>query len=387
MSQSKSAPKRNGSRLPKSAEPWARARAFIERYTTLDDSQLDYMATVAVGTWTFSEASPAMPATFPYTYVTGGKGSGKTVLCADVMGSICRQHESTAMVTGASLFRLLGHLDADTGEVIPTHSTLFVDEADALFNGAKDENTRGVLNVGYKRGATIPRVVGKVSVRYDAYGPKILAGIDNGHLPETVLDRCVRIDVQRATAADMPEPFYSFDVEEEAAEISEELSQWARDNAMVLRDYRPEPIPGLVPRQWEISRSIIQLAKALGIEKRMRESMADLFSRNPERTETKVLMYRAIFDLFEDEGLDRVTTRQVLAKLRDEGIPVPGNSGKGLASALSDNGITPSAVRLPIGHPGITLNAEGNEVLVHRGFFRNQFDEAFVRYVLDDDDE
>jgi hypothetical protein len=96
-------------------------------------------------------------------------------------------------------------------------------------------------------------------------------------------------------------------------------------------------------------------------------------------------MYTAIFEVFEDNDTTKATTRMLLDKLREAGIGVPGGSGKGLASVLSGDGIQPTYLRIDKPeHPGYV---EGKTT--HRGYHRYQFDQAFVDFLpdLDDDDD
>ena len=339
------------------------------------------------------------PATFPYLYITGEAGSGKTVLGQDSLGSVTRMWKSATGATGPTLFRMLGSLDEETGEIENYAPTLCMDEIDATFSGSKDEPLRQGLNVGYKRGATIPRAAGKVSIDFPIYGPKIMMGIDNGHLPETVTQRSIRIELTKQTQDQLDaakvEPFYTFDVEDESIEIQESLAQWAKAHSMVLRDYRPAAPKGLTARQWEISRTLVQLAHEIGIEDRIIKSLAVVFGRHREVSNAKQRLYRSIAALFSTmdtqhpEHSDRVTTNQVLAQLNADGVKVPGQSGKGLSAVLSEDGIAPDYIRLKDGHPGIVYDEQAGMVAskpVQRGYFRHKFDGAFVRYLDEDDD-
>lgn len=370
----------------KVAPEFERTRDYIRRYCLLGEDELDIVTVWAMGTWAFSPMA-TNPATYPYLYITAAKGSGKTVLGQDVLGSICRNHQATVGITGPGVFRIIGSVDDDTNEVVNMAPTLALDEIDATYSGAKDEQLRQMLNAGYKRGATVPRAFGKVTINFPVYCPKILMGIDNGHLPDTVTDRSIRIDMHRATSEQMSqiEAFYSFDIEEEAAELSAELHNWAVDHSSCLREYRPEPIEGLQPRQWEISRSLVQLASEIGNEKRIREALYRLLTKNPERPTGKVALYRSIFNLFTSTDSDRVTTQQILKALSADGVHVPGDSGKGLSAVLGEDGISPDLIRFPTDHPGIvgeTAMMESKSP-VQRGYYFHKFDNAFARY-LDD---
>jgi hypothetical protein len=368
---------------------FTKAREFITRYTHMEPEDADIVAVWTIGTWCFSPACQ-WPATFPYLYVTGEPGAGKSVLCQDAIGSICRNWKSATGATGPTLFRLLGTYDEETGEIENHAPTLFMDEIDATFSGQKDEPLRLSLNVGYKRGTTIPRSAGKSSIDFPIYGPKMMAGIPNGHLPETVTQRSIRIDLKRLSSDDLEaagvEEFYVFDVEDEAAELQQQLSDWAKDHSMVLRDYRPKSKPkGLTARQWEIGRTMIQLAHALGNEDQITRSLVTVLGRNP--VQGKVSLYKSISSLFADmdhetpEHADRVTSRQVLDRLSRDAVHVPGQSLKGLSAVLAEDGIGPEMIRLRDGHPGELENGSPTQ----RGYYRHNFDDAFLRYVEDED--
>src|SRR4029077_1958948 len=81
--------------------------------------------------------------------------------------------------------------------------TLLFDEVDAVFGNKKtaesNESKRSLLNAGYERGAVAwrnERREGKfVPVSFDAFCPKILAGI--GRLPDTIVDRSIPILIHR----------------------------------------------------------------------------------------------------------------------------------------------------------------------------------------------
>jgi hypothetical protein len=81
-------------------------------------------------------------------------------------------------------------------------ATLLMDEADKVFVG-KDEYyaaLTGALNSGWRRGAGAGRVdksaEGLKPVRFDAFGPKMLAGIGR-KVPDTIQDRSIPLYLQR----------------------------------------------------------------------------------------------------------------------------------------------------------------------------------------------
>src|SRR5208282_938210 len=146
--------------------------------------------------------------------------------------------------------------------------------------------------------------------------------------------------------------FYIFDVEDESAELNEQLAQWAKDNSQVLRDYRPVAPKGLSARQWEISRSLVQLAHAIGNEQQIVKSLITVLTRNPTKPDHKVALYAAIWEPCSETDVDRVTSAQILSRLTERGVRVPGQCGKGLAGVLSEDGVPATLIHLPEGHPG-----------------------------------
>jgi hypothetical protein len=357
---------------------------------TDDPSAFDVFTIWTMGTWTFSDGCAARPYTYPYIHTTGTFGSGKSVLARDVFGSICRLPEKITGITGPAMFQLIGEFDQETREVTNRFPTLLIDEVDATFHGAANEPLRGALNEGYAQGATIPRTMGKTgTIRFPVFTPKVLIGANNGRLPESVTQRTIRIDVVKHSQDELNamgvQPMYPWETDDEQAEISQVLSGWAKENAMVLRDYKPDAPKGLTARQWLIARPLVQLARAAGVENRIVKALVDLFAREPEEIDSRTIMYTAIFEVFEDNDTTKATTRMLLDKLREAGIGVPGGSGKGLASVLSGDGIQPTYLRIDKPeHPGYV---EGKTT--HRGYHRYQFDQAFVDFLpdLDDDDD
>lgn len=358
------------------------ARDFGSRYTVMGDEERDIWTVWQMGTHCFSPMA-TWPQTWPYMYLTGPAGSGKTVSGQDVAGVTCRMWRSAAGATGPTLFRMLGREDEETGEIENYAPTLFLDEIDATYSGSKDEPHRLSLNVGYKKGATIPRAAGKGSIDFPVYGPKILGGIDNGHLPETVTQRSIRIELAKHTQDELEamgvQPFYTFDVEEEREDIQQMLHDWAVDNSLVLREYRPVAPKGLTARQWEIARSLVQLAHAIGIEDRIIRALVTVFNRKRGQEDAKQRLYVAIEELFSATGKLKLTGREIKAQLDAKGIGVPGNSLTGLGHLLGRDGVHPKSIWI--------VDDENPTGKSHRGYQRYQFDQVFVDHLPNGDDD
>jgi hypothetical protein len=156
-------------------------RSFLCRFVAFaEPEQAD-----AVTLWiAHSHAIDAFDCTPRLSIQSAEKRSGKTRLM-DLCGLLVRNAVSTASITSASLFRLVG-----AGPV-----TLLVDEIDAVFSarGTGAEDLRGLLNAGYLRGGSVTRAArrGGGVEHFSVYCPVALAGI--GQLPDTVACGCRKL--------------------------------------------------------------------------------------------------------------------------------------------------------------------------------------------------
>ncbi|HEX7039337.1 MAG TPA: DUF3631 domain-containing protein [Trueperaceae bacterium] len=147
--------------------------------------------------------------------------------------------------------------------------TLLFDEVDAVFTKrSKDsdanEDLRALLNVGYRRGATIPRCVGpKHEIQnFDVYAPAALAGL--GELPDTIMTRSHIVRMRKRLPSEKVEPFRSRLNEPQAAPIASDLAAWAAIVADEVGMAWPELPEGVVDRPAEIWEPLIAIADAAG---------------------------------------------------------------------------------------------------------------------------
>jgi putative DNA primase/helicase len=141
---------------------------------------------------------------------------GKTTL-RDVMGLFVPRPVLTENLTVAVLFRLVN-----------AHKpVLLVDEYDAWMR--ENEEIRGLLNAGHRRGAKVYRCEGDGNeVRaFDAYAPAMLCGI--GALPGTLHDRSIVIHLERTKDGEVYFPFDSVKTEREQ-KLCRRLARFCADN-------------------------------------------------------------------------------------------------------------------------------------------------------------
>jgi hypothetical protein len=296
-----------------------RIRNIITSYVILpDEAYADIAALYVLHTHTFtmeqgededgnivSELSRKSPRTTPYLYITSqGPGSGKTRFM-EVMLEICKGGRLYAGGTGPTFFRLIE----------ARRPTIFLDEVDTIYSGAKDEDLRQVLNSGYKHNGSIPRVDPKSADGIRDFGtfcPKVLAGIDNGMVPTTVLDRAIKIVMERK--AGEVAPFYSEDIEDEAADLADDIGTWLAVNLDTLnaRENRPAPLPELSDRQNDMIRPLLTIADRCGWGKRARLAFLTAFRAQSTPLTPQAEALSKVRDYMLARGIDRISSARVV---------------------------------------------------------------------------
>ena len=157
-------------------------RAYLEQYVTfVTDDQSTVVALWSIATHFWPEVDA-----FPYLAITADtKRAGKTRL-SELIGFIASNPFPVAGATAAALFRA----------VRDEQPTLIIDESESLASEAAD-TMRAFLNVGYRRGQSIPRVGKKGVEQWPAYCPKVFIAI--GDVMDTLRDRCIIIRLHRGT--------------------------------------------------------------------------------------------------------------------------------------------------------------------------------------------
>lgn len=247
--------------------------------------------------------------------------SGKTRVL-EVLNLLVHKPEMILSPTTAALFRML----------FDGPMTLLFDETDTIFNvknAGNFEDLRGLLNAGYKRGATIPRCVGDASKmrvqRFEVFAPVALAGIAGG-MPATITTRAITLHMRKRALGEHVEPFYEEDAEEEARPISADLAAWMVPLAADLGKARPEMPAGVVDRPAEVWKPLHAIADAAGGEwpDRVREACKFFVldpSRRPLSLGVRLLAdLREVFTVRDKDGKitgrhERLRTEEILSGL------------------------------------------------------------------------
>ncbi|MGH8151998.1 MAG: DUF3631 domain-containing protein, partial [Rhodanobacteraceae bacterium] len=269
--------------------------------------------------------------------------------------------------TPAYLFRKVGSPDG-----APT----ILYEIETVFGPkAKDnEEIRGLLNAGHRKGAVAGRCVvrGKEAFTEEipAYAAVALAGL--GGLPDTILSRAVVIRMRRRSPTERVEPYRARINEAEGAAIGVDLAAWCQ--SVSDRVDWPEMPPGVEDRSADVWEALLMIADAAGGDwpERARVAavalVAELREANPS---LGVRLLADIRNVFGDA--DEVPTKDLLQRLhaiedgpwRDlKGRPL---DARGLSYRLRQYGIGPTSVR--------------NGDRTPKGYRRVDLYDAWIRYL------
>lgn len=318
-------------------------------------------------TWTFGDSFPERPYTTPYIYLNSLEpGSGKTTLL-NLLRPLALNTEKADNMTSSVLFRLIESI----------HPTMLIDEVDALFTGTKaTEEMRGVVNSGYKVGGYIwrnaPGKDGPEPRKFDTYCPKIMAGLDNGHLPETVASRSIEIILEKAGSVNTEgqlvapdgttrETYYEFLAAQASEHVVREIQLFIAEWAARYSRYMPKPLPGMGPRQFELAFPLLQVAHAAGVDAEAAEWIKAAFEHKPRRDTHEQAMLRSIHALFQESGAERMFSRDLFGPL--------GITGKKLATDLAKLGVQ--------GGNDMTISNRTG-----KGYYRSQFEALWAQMGL-----
>ncbi|MDG4889278.1 DUF3631 domain-containing protein [Mesorhizobium sp. WSM4887] len=296
-------------------------------------------------------------------------GSGKT-RALEISELLVPRPVEAVNVTPAYLFRKV----ADEAGA----PTILFDEIDTIFGPkAKDnEEIRGLLNAGHRRGAVAGRCVvrGKLveTEEIPAYCAVALAGL--GDLPDTILTRSVIIRMRRRSPEETVEAYRRRVHKPDGDEVKDRLAGWASFMSADIGQDWPEMPPGIKDRDADVWEPLLAIADAAGGHwpERARVAAVALVALSKEGTPS--LGVKLLGDVKTIFGHDEVlATESILRRLCDlDESPWVDMKGKplddrGLANKLRPYGIKPKVVRIGTATP--------------RGYQRTDFIDAWQRYL------
>ncbi len=257
--------------------------------------------------------------------------------------------------------------------------TILFDEIDSVFGpkARENEEIRGLLNAGHRRGAVAGRCVvrGKVieTEEIPAYSAIALAGL--GDLPDTLLSRSVVVRMRRRAPREEVEAFRRRVHGPEGDDLRLIIEAWADEVQDWIGDLPWPVLPtGIDDRDADLWEPLLSVAEAVGGIWPDRARVAAVALVADSKASRPSLGIRLLSDLqavFADRS--SVPTEEILATLNlmDEapwgelqGKPL---NARGLANRLRNYGVSPKNLRVPGG--------------VVKGYAREDLFDAWQRYL------
>ncbi len=300
------------------------------------------------------------------------KESGKT-RALEVLELLVPAALSTINASVAFLFRTLKDEQA----------TILFDEVDAIFNpkASNYEDLRSLINAGYRRGATVGRIVGEGKgmrgVRFPVFAATALAAI--GDLPDTVESRAVIVPMRRRAPDEHVEQFRRRRVAAELEEVRARLVQWGAEHIDQLGNADPEMPDEVTDRAADCWEPLLAIADLAGGAWPARARFAARSVVKGHVAEDASIGVRLLADIkaVMDGDRDRMSSAGLCAALN--ALEASGwgawNDGKGisqhdLSKRLKRYGVAPKVIKF---RDGTTA----------RGYLREAFSDPFARYLRD----
>ncbi len=348
-------------------------RALLARFVAFPSDH----ALVATTLWAaHTHALDAFDTTPRLAFLSPEPGSGKT-RALEILELLVVRPLLTVNVTPAYLFRKVSD---EAGS-----PTLLYDEIDTVFGPrAKDnEDIRGMLNAGYRRGATAGRCVIKgKSVEVEelpAYAAVALAGLDD--LPDTIMSRSIVVRMRRRAPNERVDSYRRRVHEAEGYALRDRLETWVSHAWDQIDDAWPQLPPGIEDRTADVWEPLIALADAAGgawPDLARRSAVALVAEAQAKEGGMGVRLLADLRTVFTATGEQRMSTDDILeALLHLDESPWADIRGKTLDSRnlsrrLGRYGIKPKQLRF----------GDRNT----RGYERTDLLDAWVRYLPEPSD-
>lgn len=325
-------------------------RGVFDRFMVVSDEAKDMLALWVAHTYVFREFDVT-----PYLAIMSPtKRSGKTNLLT-ILEYLCDDAHTIVHTSTPALY-----------EQADMQSTLLFDEQDM---NKLTKIQQGVLHSGYKAGGSVTIMRNRKPRRINTYCPKAFASIGRP-LSSTMLDRSIQVHIVRKRPQDQVERLRTPTLMQLAEDLEDRLTNYRAE--FLMPEHDPQLPDALNDREYELWLPLFVIAEQAGAEWAKRCHAACLalteINRNEETDETVLLLadIRTAFG-----GKNKLFSEDLLTHLRnlDESqYSGPATqSKKALAGALQPFGITPTQIRI------------GSRT--KRGYTRQQFDDAFERFL------
>ncbi|MEU3835805.1 DUF3631 domain-containing protein [Streptomyces microflavus] len=339
-------------------------------------------AYVAVALWdAHAHLMDALDGTARIAFLSPEPGSGKS-RALEIVETLTPRAATTVNASANALFRLVS---ADEGT-----PTLLFDEIDTVFGpkAGGNEEVRGFLNSGYRRGAKSLRCVGDGSEQKAAFFPSFcavaMAGL--GSLPDTILTRSVIIRMRKKAPNEKCEPYRRRVHEKQGHLLRDRLADWTATLHDQVAEAWPEMPEGVTDRPADVWEPLLAVADAAGGHwpARARAACIDLIKSASSNDEAS-LGVRLLTDLRDKVfcGVDKMPTAAILevllslddspwADLSEDGQAIKPLTARRLSKLLSQY-VRPD--NSPIKPKGIRVGST-----TPKGYYAEDLTDAWTRY-------
>ena len=325
----------------------------VKRYLVLPEGSAEVLALWAVHTHAFEcfAHSPRLAITSPE------KQCGKTTTL-DVLGELVARPVPTSNATTAAIFRTI--------EI--AKPTLLIDEADTFLKD--NEELRGVLNSGHRRGGQIIRTVGEDHEprQFATWAPAAIAMI--GRLPDTLEDRSVSIALRRRRRTEKLEQFRSDQVQD-LKQLARKIARWCDDNrhSLAVCDPNTGTLANRPADNWRPLLSIADLAGGRWPERA--RAVAEVAETTKQDQSKRTMVLGDIRDLFAARETDRLRSAEIAEALG-------AMENRPWSEWRNFKPITPAALGRLLGPLASCRTISATGISIYKGYLLTTFEEAFV---------
>jgi hypothetical protein len=186
---------------------------------------------------------------------------------------------------------------------------------------------------------------------YSVFCPKVLAGIDTGRIPETIIDRSIVIHMRRRKDGETVDRLRVRFAEQELGCLQDDLARWGTSKSAELAAAVPDLPAELSDRKADAWEPLLAIADLAGWSQTARDAALELSVKVEDGVSRGSLLLAAIKMAM--EGREVISTVDLLAVINaDDELPFGGwNDGAGigsrdLAKILKPYGVTSKTVRV-----------------------------------------
>ena len=294
------------------------------------------------------------------------KRCGKSLLL-EVITYLVPKSRLRTSVSSSALFRSIAKDES---------SVFLIDEADTVFGkkigSERAEELRMIVNSGFKRGATVMRSNPTTfePMEFTVFSPIALAGIGKDSIPETILDRSVKIEMRRKLYSEKILEFQLDEAEEIFGDLARKLSNELGSASM--RDLRPELPEELNARAKDCWKPLFKIATYFGNEWEEKCRVASVaLEQEADDPEDSSLSKRLLSDcrtVFKGDRMPTIDLVHALCALEEAPWRGQDLNANRLAFLLKPYGVKP-----------VVFYSEDRKQV--RGYKRVQFEDPWGRYL------